>query len=84
MCITIPQHLPSKASIGEKRFWNILSSRLSDDFTLFYEPNVNNLEPDFILVGKNLGILVIEVKGWHCDQIERVGTTFFLIKQKTM
>lgn len=82
MCITIPRNLPSKASIGEKRFWNILSSRLSDDFTLFYEPNINDLEPDFILVGKNLGVLVVEVKGWYCSQIERVGDTFFLIKQE--
>jgi Nuclease-related domain/UvrD-like helicase C-terminal domain len=82
MCVTIPRSLPSKASAGEKRLWGLLVSRLSDDFTLLYEPSINSLNPDFILVGRDFGVLVIEVKGWIPSWIVKVDQNFFLIRQK--
>ncbi len=82
MCVTIPRSLPSKASAGEKRLWGLLASRLSDDFTLLYEPSINSLNPDFILVGRDFGVLVIEVKGWLPSSIIKVDQNFFLVRQK--
>jgi hypothetical protein len=53
VCIPIPSTLPSKASREEVLLWHTLKDRLSDDFILYYEPEINSLNPDFILVGRD-------------------------------
>jgi hypothetical protein len=82
MCITIPTTLPSNVSSGEKLLWNTLKERLSDDFILYYEPEVGSLNPDFILVGKDFGVLILEVKGWTRGMIEAADRNFFTIRQR--
>jgi Nuclease-related domain/UvrD-like helicase C-terminal domain len=82
VCITIPSALPSKASRGEALLWNTLKDRLSDDFILYYEPEIVSLNPDFILVGKDFGVLILEVKGWTRGMIEAADRNFFTIRQR--
>jgi hypothetical protein len=82
MCITIPTTLPSKVSRGENLLWNTLKDRLSDDFILYHEPEVGSLNPDFILVGKDFGILILEVKGWTRGMIDAADRNFFTIRQR--
>jgi superfamily I DNA and RNA helicase len=82
VCITIPATLPSKASRGEALLWDTLKDRLSDDFILYYEPEIDSLNPDFILVGKNFGVLILEVKGWTRGVIEAADRNFFTIRQR--
>jgi Nuclease-related domain len=82
VCITIPSTLPSKASRGEALLWHTLKDRLSDDFILYYEPEIDSLNPDFILVGKDFGVLILEVKGWKPGKIEAADRNFFTIRQR--
>ncbi|WP_029853812.1 nuclease-related domain-containing DEAD/DEAH box helicase [Vibrio parahaemolyticus] len=35
-----------------------------EDCYVYVQPNINSLRPDFVIIGKNFGVLVIEVKDW--------------------
>ncbi len=64
----IPDRLPSKASRGEERTYSLLK-KLPDDYLVYYEPNIDNRHPDFIVIAPDLGVIIIEVKGWYLDDI---------------
>lgn len=81
MAQIIPDRIPSKASAGEKYLYNILS-RLPDDFSVWYEPNINERYPDFIVLSPDFGILIIEVKGWYPSSILKASSEDFEIKWK--
>lgn len=68
MAECIPDRLPSKASRGEERTFQILK-KLPDNYWVYYEPNIQNRRPDFIVIAPDLGVIVIEVKGWYFDDI---------------
>ena len=61
------------ATEGEKRVFRFIkeAARPHKDFICWYEPPIGSSgkEPDFILFGKNIGLLVIEVKDWTSHQI---------------
>ena len=68
MAQTIPSTLPSKASEGEKRLFAVLK-RLPDEVVVYYEPVIDNRNPDFVVVLPTLGVLLVEVKGWYFPDI---------------
>ncbi|MEO0738523.1 MAG: 3'-5' exonuclease [Cyanobacteria bacterium J06649_12] len=80
MALMVPDTIPSKASQGEKLLFKILSTQLPDDFIVWYEPRVNDLYPDFIILGPEFGLLVLEVKGWYAAQVVRGNNNFFDIR----
>jgi hypothetical protein len=61
------------ATEGEKRVFRFIreAARPHKEFICWYEPPIGSagMEPDFILYGRKLGILVIEVKDWTSQQI---------------
>ena len=68
MAECIPDRLSSKASRGEERTFALLK-KLPDDYLIYYEPNIDNRHPDFIVIAPDLGVIVIEVKGWYLDDV---------------
>lgn len=62
-----------EATEGEKRVFRFIkeAARPHKDFICWYEPAVGSSgkEPDFIVFGKKLGLLVLEVKDWTSQQI---------------
>jgi hypothetical protein len=69
----IPEVCPSKATVGEKRLFAILSRVLPEDYSVWYEPSVNSRHPDFLVLGGSFGLLTLEVKGWYAGQIKRAS-----------
>jgi len=67
MAVMIPDKIP-RASAGEMRVFAILQ-RLSDENIVYYEPIIADRCPDLILISPELGVLVIEVKGWQPKDI---------------
>lgn len=81
MALMVPDSVPPKASQGEKRLYKTLHYELPDDCYVWYEPRVNGLYPDFIVLGPTLGLLILEVKGWSASQIIQADNQFFQIEQ---
>ncbi len=73
MAVLIPDSCPSKATVGEKTIYALLKDRLSDDFTVWYEPVIAGRYPDFVLMSPTFGLLFLEVKGWYAGQIARAS-----------
>jgi hypothetical protein len=68
---------------GERKIFRFLreAARPDSEFIVWYEPTIGNsgVEPDFILFGNSLGLLVLEVKDWDIDQIEEGNSHSFKI-----
>ncbi|WP_232582027.1 nuclease-related domain-containing DEAD/DEAH box helicase [Photobacterium phosphoreum] len=41
----------------------------NEDCFIYVQPNINSLRPDFVVIGKAFGVLIIEVKDWSEDFI---------------
>ncbi|KOR27686.1 hypothetical protein TI03_06350, partial [Achromatium sp. WMS1] len=68
MAEMIPDRMPSGSSKGEKRLFDMLQN-LPDDYLVYYEPIIANRYPDFVLICPDLGVLIIEEKGWKHGQL---------------
>jgi hypothetical protein len=68
MAYIVPDVLPKSASAGERRLHAVLR-RLPEDCVVYYEPMVGDRCPDFVVISPELGLLVIEVKGWRSGDI---------------
>jgi len=70
-----PEHMEGfeGATEGEKKVFRFLreAARPHKDFTCWYQPSIGSTDrvPDFVLYGKKLGLLVLEVKDWASHQI---------------
>ena len=80
MAQMIPETIPSKASQGEKNLFSALKSQLPDAFIVWYEPTIDRLLPDFVILGPTFGLLILEVKGWFANNIESASHDFFAIR----
>lgn len=56
------------ASAGEKKLFSVLQD-LPEDYIVYYEPVINERYPDFLVICPDMGLLVIEVKGWYPKDI---------------
>jgi hypothetical protein len=81
MAEMIPDRLPSGASAGEKKVFALLQD-LPDDVIVYYEPVVADRYPDFVVIIPSIGLLVIEVKGWYPNAIERADNSDVVINAR--
>ena len=79
MAECIPDRLSAKASRGEERTFALLK-KLPDDYLIYYEPNIDNRHPDFIVIAPDLGVIIIEVKGWYLDDVAQGNRSDITIK----
>lgn len=78
MAEMVPDRLPSRASKGEEKLFSILKN-LPDDYIVYYEPIIENRYPDFVLICPDLGLMIIEVKGWYPNGIKAAGSNEVLM-----
>lgn len=64
----VPDEMPPGRSLGERRLFTRLQD-LPGDCLVYYEPLVANRYPDFVVIAPDLGLLVIECKGWRAPHI---------------
>jgi hypothetical protein len=71
MATMIPKGIEEFKTDGERRFFRFLASVAKPDheFTSWYLPDIEGREPDFILFGSEVGLLIFEVKDWVLEQI---------------
>ncbi|MBW2059349.1 MAG: NERD domain-containing protein [Deltaproteobacteria bacterium] len=70
-----------EATEGEKKVFRFIKAgaRPDEGFICWYEPNIDGHRPDFVLFGKEFGLLVLEVKDWEAWQIRRGDAHFFTV-----
>jgi hypothetical protein len=73
LAVMIPERLPTNATQGERKTFALLQ-KLPDNCVCYYEPVVGERYPDFVAIIPELGVLIIEVKGWYRSQLERADT----------
>src|SRR5690554_5711770 len=56
-----------KPTEGERALLNFLIRNLDDSYEIFYQPFLNGDNPDFAIMRKGSGVLLIEVKDWVLD-----------------
>ncbi len=64
----------SKMTNGEKRFARRLEAKLEDDYLCWYDVPVGTrrLHPDFVILHPRRGLLILEVKDWKLETIQRM------------
>ncbi|MEH6989357.1 3'-5' exonuclease [Cytobacillus firmus] len=64
MAITIPETIRTSATSGERLLFRTLKNCLPDDYIVYYEPEILGKRPDFVILGPDLGLVVLEVKDY--------------------
>lgn len=83
----VPDSLPSRnaggrqPSEGERRLFAVLR-KLPDDCVVYYEPVVHDRHPDFIVIMPEVGVLIIEVKGWYHAELEAIDMAMVTVNRR--
>ena len=81
MAVMIPESISaSPATAGEKRVFKILKDLLPENYIVWFDLRVKNRYPDFIILGPNLGIVILEVKDWQINSITSADANNFVLK----
>ena len=73
MAITIPETIRSSATTGERLFFRTLKTYLPDDYIVYFEPDIQGRRPDFVIIGPDLGIVVLEVKDYTKNTLFQIN-----------
>lgn len=52
---------------GEVKLLNFLENNLDDSYEIYYKPWINDLQPDILIMKKDTGVIVIEIKDWDLN-----------------
>ncbi|RPF53922.1 3'-5' exonuclease [Aquisalibacillus elongatus] len=69
MAQTVPATIKRTATAGERVMFHTLKDYLPDDYIVYYEPEIHGRRPDFVIIGPDLGLVVLEVKDWTIGTI---------------
>ena len=75
MAFTVPETLPShdgRVMPGERKVFVALRDHLPEDYLVYYDIPVDGRHPDFIVVGPDLGLVILEVKDWRLNRIAEI------------
>lgn len=73
MAQTIPEMLKKGATAGERLLFRTLKDYLPEDYIVYYEPDIQGWRPDFVIIGPDLGLVVLEVKDYTRGTLDRVN-----------
>ena len=84
MAYTVPEtlaSLDSRVTPGERKVFVALRDHLPEDYLVYYDIAVDGRHPDFIIVGPDLGLVVLEVKDWRLKSILEVTADRVRLRQ---
>lgn len=67
----------SRMTSGEKRMAEALEHHLEDNYLLWYDVPIGSkqLHPDFIILHRERGLFILEVKDWKLEHIQTLTRT---------
>ncbi len=71
MATMFPSEVSAFTTVGEQTVYEFLQriARPDNTFLVWYSPDIEGREPDFILLSPDCGLIVLEVKDWVVNQI---------------
>ncbi len=79
MAYMVPDVITNYSTEGEQRVFYFLKDKLPDDYIGWYELDVEDRYPDFVILGPEIGILILEVKDWSVDNITSFNQEYFYL-----
>ncbi len=77
-------HAPDGCRPGERKLFNALNRYLPEAYTVYFEPTLfgrkQSARPDFVVLGAEIGLVVIEVKDWSLDRIATANRDTFQLR----
>ncbi|MGJ7922920.1 3'-5' exonuclease [Neobacillus sp. LXY-4] len=73
MAITVPETIRSSATAGERLLFRTLKLFLPDDYIVYFEPSIQGRRPDFVIIGPDLGLVVLEVKDYTKNTLFQIN-----------
>jgi Superfamily I DNA and RNA helicases len=64
MAFMVPEVISRRATAGERLLFETLREHLPDDYIVYYEPEIRGRRPDFVIIGPDLGLVILEVKDY--------------------
>jgi hypothetical protein len=83
MAYTIPETIRSSATVGERLLFRTLKMYLPDDYIVYYEPEIRGKRPDFVIIGPDLGLVVLEVKDYTLSTLLQLNNDEWTIVNAT-
>lgn len=82
MATMFPSHVESFTTAGEGTVYHFLRRMAQPDeqFLVWYSPDIDDREPDFILLSPDSGLIVFEVKDWAAHQLVSVDPKTVVLK----
>ena len=80
MAMTMPETIRSTATTGERLLFRTLKEYLPDDYIVYYEPEILGRRPDFVILGPDLGLIVLEVKDYTKHTLLHVNQDTWMIR----
>ncbi len=74
--------LKQKPTMGENSLLSFLTN-LNNDYFVYFQPFLNGSLPDFVILHKTKGILIIEVKDWELDRYKIENKDWYVNQSKT-
>ena len=62
--------LKVKPTDGERKLLHFLNSALDDTYEVYFQPYLNGDNPDIIILRKNSGVMIVEVKDWDLNSYQ--------------
>jgi hypothetical protein len=85
MAETNLKHPPQGCNPGERVMFRALKRYLPADYFVWYEPTVfgrkRSTRPDFVVLGPDIGLVVVEVKDWSLERIHSANRDVFKVRQ---
>lgn len=83
MAYTVPETIRTSATAGERLLFRTFKDYLPDDYIVYYEPEVLGRRPDFVVIGPDIGIVVLEVKDYTKNTLFQLNQDEWAIVTKT-
>ncbi|WP_053372640.1 3'-5' exonuclease [Paenibacillus sp. FJAT-27812] len=79
MAYMVPEVIRTSATAGERLLFRTLKDHLPSDYVVYFEPEIQGSRPDFVIIGPDLGLVVLEVKDYTKSAIFEVGRDEWLL-----
>ena len=79
----LPENVEQFKTDGERQFYKFLETvaKPDSDYIAWYQPDIKDKEPDFVLFSGKTGLIIFEVKDWDLGQIIEATPYQFKLKK---